>query len=158
MKNTRCEMGKNTAKFLEVTKMFVSPSRPTEKIPRCLHPSTPSPSQSRLMSWLATGAPGTPRRVPEPVDLRPHTSRAVSGASRGVSPPVRGAAALTEEWPLSLFWSNGQIRSCFFLVLPLYRSKTTLKTGHFTRVARSKRAGSMFLRSSSVDPSTQRTR
>ena len=69
----------------------------------------------------------TSRRVPEPVALRPHASRRVSGASHGVSPPVRGAAALTEERPLSLFWSNGQIRICFFMVLPLYPAKNHTK-------------------------------
>ena len=67
------------------------------------------------------------RRIPEHVALRPHASRGVSVASRDASPPVRGAVALTEEWPLSLFWSNGQIRSCFFLVLPLCPAKKHTK-------------------------------
>ena len=59
-------------------------------------------------------------RVHRPVALRPRRLQWCVRTSRDVSPPMRGAVALTEE-PLSLLGSNGKICGCLFFVLPLYR-------------------------------------
>ena len=135
----------------------VSLPRPTSSIPRCLHPSTSPPSRSKLMSGLATGPYLVPPRPRACRAASPRLPRRVRRLPWGFPAGARRSGAHGGVVVVIVLVKRSDSKLLFWFCHST-QSKTTLKTGHSTQVARSERAGSTFLRSSSVDLGTQRAR